>query len=512
MLMLRYLLVLRRRWVALTILTCVGALLASVYSLITKPVYQATTQFFVSMSTEPTDLTQVSQGGNFTQQRVRSYTDLITKPAVLQPVINELQMHTSWQDLGRSITAENPVDSVLINVTVSDSSPVRAAAIANSIGQHFPEFVDDLETPAGRVASAVRVSVSQRPYVPSMPVKPRKKLNLALGVLVGAGLGVVLALFLEAVDRRISSAAVAREIAGAPVLATIPEKRDVAGSGLAVTDPEAACAEPFRQLRTGLHYFETEGGPKSLVVTGAIRQDGRTYVTANLAVAIAQTGRDVVVVDADLRNPALSHAFSVRNEVGLTNVLSGETPLQAALQSWREGLPLRILPSGPRTSKPSELLASKRMTWLIQDLVSSGATVIIDSSPVVPVTDAAIVARSTDAVLLVVREGSTRTDQLASAVQYLRGVDATVSGVVLNRGPRKPLSGESASAERPANAVQEGSAGNRTEEHSDAPADQAQADELRGALRRALAINGVKPDGIDESRPGDSDTFIEAKA
>jgi capsular exopolysaccharide synthesis family protein len=212
---------------------------------------------------------------------------------------------------------------------------------------------------------------------------------------------------------------------------------DVRKHPIAADEQFSPRAEAFRQLRTNIRFLSVDRRLSSFVVTGSVEAEGKTTVAANLALALAHAGESVVLIDGDLRRPTLAGLFKLPGTVGLTNVLLGEMPLRDALQQWREDLPLLVLSSGPIPPNPSELLGSARLQEIIRTLTDSGWTVIFDSPPLLPVTDAAVIARATGGALLVTRVGSTRTDQLAASVEALHTVDAAVLGVVANRVPRR---------------------------------------------------------------------------
>ncbi len=172
-------------------------------------------------------------------------------------------------------------------------------------------------------------------------------------------------------------------------------------------------------------------------MTSSVPSEGKTSTACNLAIALAQAGENVVLIDADLRRPTIADVFTLSSGVGLTSVLLGDVPIDDALQPWRDDLPLRVLTAGPIPPNPAELIGSTRMKALITHLADRGATVVLDSPPLLPVTDAALLARASDGALVVTRAASTHTEQLAAASEALRIAGATVLGVVLNRVPRK---------------------------------------------------------------------------
>jgi succinoglycan biosynthesis transport protein ExoP len=438
----QYVRLLRDRWVTVLLPTVLGTLGAAAFSSLSMPVYEARTQLFVSTSGQSASLGELAQGSTFTQQRVKSYTDLLTSPRVLQPVISALDLDTTAEDLGDKITATSRLDTVLIDITVRDTSPVRAADIGNAVAVQFPKLVNELETRPGQKVSPVKVTVT-RPATPeTAPVSPRTTLNLALGLLVGLGLGVGTAALRDSLDRTVSGRTQVSQLVGAPVLGTVIDDQRTPSTPLISRDAFSPRAEAFRQLRTNIRFLSVDHRVSSMVVTGSVQAEGKTTTAANLAIALAQNGERVVLVDADLRRPAVAELFGVPGGIGLTTVLLGDTGVDTALQRWRDDLPLFLLTAGPLPPNPSELIGSARMAELVHHLTGHGMTVLVDSPPLLPVTDAAILARVTDGALVVTRTGSTKVEQLTTAVEALRTAGAPVLGVVLNRVPKRGRPGE----------------------------------------------------------------------
>jgi succinoglycan biosynthesis transport protein ExoP len=357
----------------------------------------------------------------------------VASPRVLDPVITRLKLPYTAQDLASRVTAASLDDTVLLTVTVQDPSPRRASAIANAIAIEFPLLVNRIETPAGQTRSPVKLSVT-RPAVPAgEPDSPKPELYLLVGNILGFVLGALAAALRQALDRTIRSAEQAGALADAPLLGAISESRELGKDQTVVSARTSAQAEELRRLQTNIRFLSVDHRLTSFVVTGSLPQEGKTTVAANLAVALAQAGEQVVLVDGDLRRPSIAKAFSLSGASGLTNVLLGELAPNQAVQRWRDDLPLYVMASGPIPPNPSDLLGSPRFVEMVEHFTSGGTTVIVDSPPLLPVTDAAIIARSTDGALLVTRIGATKIEQLASSVDALRTVGATILGVIGNR-------------------------------------------------------------------------------
>ena len=261
-------------------------------------------------------------------------------------------------------------------------------------------------------------------------------LSLAIAVIVGLAIGIGIALLRSLYDTRIHGAAEASALTHAPVLGTVPTHRARGNKhSMAAMDIWSDASEAYRRLRTNVRVLGLSGPRKSIVVSSALPGEGKTVIVANLGIAFAQAGYRVALVDANLRNPDLARVLGVPSTKGLTDVLSRKMTLVDALQPWEEGrsLPLSILACGRPPVNPSELLGSEAFISVLAELEQMHDVVIVDSSSLLPFTDAAILAQMTHGIVLVTRVGWTRSDQVSSAVEELRLMDAPIIGVVLNR-------------------------------------------------------------------------------
>jgi capsular exopolysaccharide synthesis family protein len=253
-----------------------------------------------------------------------------------------------------------------------------------------------------------------------------------LGLMVGTGV----ALFRVLLDRTVRTAEGLREDTEVPVLGNIPyETRFKKGPEL-VTHAKTIQAEAFRQLRTNLQFVDAEKPVGVLVVTSALPKEGKSTISTNLAISFSEAGKDVVLVDADMRRPKVADYLGLEGSVGLTNVLVGQAAIDDVLQYWG-GTGLRVLPSGSSPPNPSELLGSPSMDDLIEELRSRFDLVVIDAPPLLPVTDAVIASTRADGAVLVCRYGKTRRGDVERGVEALRAVDTRVLGTILNCTPLK---------------------------------------------------------------------------
>jgi len=433
-----YIRVVRKRWLFIVILTLVGIAVAAVVSLLIPPRYEARTLSFVSVQNGGT-IQDLTQGNNYAQSIIKSFPGVITSPAVLDAVVNDPDLHLSQSavSLAKDVSASSDVNTVIMEITVNRSDPVEAANIANAVTASFRQVASTVTSPGGDATSPVKVTILSPAQVPSEPVVPNTKLNLVLGLLVGLALGLAIALLIEVLDTRIRGEHHVRQLTEAPILGGIAFDKEAPKRPLIVqVEPRSPRAEAFRSLRTNLQFLDVESGPRTFVVTSSVPSEGKSTTAANLAIVMAQSGLRVLVIDADLRSPSVADVFGIEGGVGLSDVLIGRVRLSDAIQQW--GVKnLMLLPAGSTPPNPSELLGSQSMSALIRAVEKEFDAVLIDSPPLLPVTDSALLAKQVRGTLVVVAAGRTHKQQLAGALESLHHVDARVSGLVLTMLPTK---------------------------------------------------------------------------
>ena len=296
-------------------------------------------------------------------------------------------------------------------------------------------------------ASSSNVRVVDRARPATAPFRPNKKLNVMLGLLVGLGLGVAAALFLDSIDNTIGSPAEIDRLVRLPLLAVVPHHGAVAGLTqrrqepalaesvelVAHRDRRAAASEAYRELRTAILLSNPGHPPRQIMLTSALPEDGKSSTAMNLAIVLAQAGRRVLLVDADLRRPRLHRVFGVSADTGLSSYLSGLSPDPVALARRTVVEGLDILSSGPVPPDPSELLDSSTFAALGPKLLAAGYEhVLYDSPPLIAVADPVIIANVVDAAILVARAGRTPRESLQRAVEKFSQAGVRPIGVVLN--------------------------------------------------------------------------------
>jgi non-specific protein-tyrosine kinase len=263
-------------------------------------------------------------------------------------------------------------------------------------------------------------------------------LDLALGFLIGLGLGCAGAVLRETLDNTIKSTDDVQRLTGRPAIGVIAFDPDAKSNPLVVVeDLHGVRSEAFRQLRTNLQFVDVDTPLRSIVCTSSVPAEGKTTTICNLAITLAHTGMRVLLVEADLRRPRVGQYMGLDNAVGLTSVLIGAAEFDDAVQHWGKDRLLDVLASGPTPPNPSELLGSRGMAQLLRTMEERYDLVLLDAPPLLPVTDAAVLAVETTGAVVIVHHGKTRREQLENSANALAAVGAQILGTVINFAPRK---------------------------------------------------------------------------
>jgi capsular exopolysaccharide synthesis family protein len=432
-----YLRAIRQRWWLLMLAVVVSAGVAVLVTVRTPPSYATSMTFFIG--TPNHDVVNAYQGSLFSEERTKSYATMLSSDRVAAAISAHPGIDLTPDEVQRRISAQPVPQTVLLQATVTDTSKSRSKLIADALVIQFTQLVQAVEAPptaGGQVLGpgggpTVRVEVIAGPRLDPVPVSPRPARNFSLAVLLGLVLGTGAAVLRETTDTSVKSAEVLAEVAGTAVLATVPYSSAVAKNlPISSRTVHSSHAEALRKLRTNLHFVDVDSPVRVVVVTSALQGEGKSVTAVNLAILLAEAGQRVLVIDADLRRPAVAAYLRIEGAVGLTNLLAGQAAADDVIQRW--GRNLWVLPSGFLPPNPSELLASQQMANLLETVRERFDIVVVDSPPVLAVTDAAILAARVDGALLVARAAKTSTSQVAGAVRALEAVNARLLGCVFN--------------------------------------------------------------------------------
>ncbi|HEY6770715.1 MAG TPA: polysaccharide biosynthesis tyrosine autokinase [Candidatus Sulfotelmatobacter sp.] len=337
-----------------------------------------------------------------------------------------------------------------LNESAIEYSVLKRDAESNrQLYQDLLQRLKEAGVSAGLKSSNIRVVDAARP--PSFPITPNVPRNLKLGLLLGLVLGVGLAFVLESVDTSVKNIEEVSEITTLPALGTIPLQISGAGhlrkrlkimpteavkvvlpSLVAFACPKSEAAEAYRALRSSILLSSWGSPPKVILVTSALPQEGKTTISANSAVVLAQSGSRVLLIDADLRRPSIHRLFGLQSRVGLSSLISGVAEVKDVVRQDSHVPNLSIVPAGPIPPQPAELLGSRVMKDLLTNWRNEFDHIVIDTPPCLSVTDAVVLSPEADQIILVARSGETTKTALRRACNVLLQVNARVMGIVLN--------------------------------------------------------------------------------
>lgn len=485
-----YLAILWRRKGVIAVTVAVTVIVTVIGTLMMTPIYVASTTLRVATAASG-PVEAVRYDVIYADRLMNTYTKIATSRPVLQELTQKLGLDTPPQ-----IELEILANTELMQITVEDQNPILAAEAANTLAEILTAQNRELSTGGGktaqeilseqlaqmedelnqarreyeslvvqlpedskritaasraielkeqvyttllnqyeraRVAEAVRantVSIVEPAVVPQTPSKPRQELNIALGVMVGLVGGLGLAFLFENLDTTLYTTEQIEAVTESATLGQIPTI--VSQQQITFLNGNSPQGEAFRRLRTNIFMLDPETPLQTLLVASAEPGEGKSTIVANLALAMAQSGRKVIIVDGDLRLPTLHQIFNLLNEIGLSSILRQEVMLAEAVQDSQ--IPgVQVLTSGPLPPNPAELLGSPQMTTLLEQLRQQFDLVLLDTPALLAVTDAVVLALAVDGVILVVGCTQARQETVEAACRQLTAVKARLIGVIVNR-------------------------------------------------------------------------------
>ncbi|MEQ8717474.1 MAG: polysaccharide biosynthesis tyrosine autokinase [Acidimicrobiales bacterium] len=360
--------------------------------------------------------------------------------AYAETYIEERRQRAVDDYLATAAVVQARIDDIDVLLESLDADDPEAAAL-NSQRLVYLNAIESLALGAD-LSGGITAQVISPAGVPAGPYSPKPVRNGILGGIIGVAIGLALVLLRETLDDRIRSKEDLEKASGLPTLAVIPHvadwKRDDDERLVSLDEPSSDTAEAYRTLRTAMQFFSLDRSIRTIQVTSANPGEGKSTTVVNLAVAMARAGRRVIILDGDLRNPRIHRFLGLRRRPGFTDVLLGEaTPRSTAVPSPKAAnLSLLAIGAGRPTTNPSEALGGRTTRELLMMLGEAADVVLVDSPPVLPVSDALVLAGQVDAVLVVAKANRARKKELVRAVELLAQVNAPVIGTVLNDAPR----------------------------------------------------------------------------
>ena len=426
-----------------------GALISFGFAMLQPTVYQSTATGYIG-SGNAASVGDAFSGDALGSQRATTYITLVTSRPVAQQVVDDLNLDVEAEVLASRASGSVVRGAPLLKITASAPNAVEARDLADAFMEATADQAAKLETGGGEGDPVVRLIPLENALVPTSPVAPQVLRIVLLGTAAGPVLGFAIAIIRQRVDNRVRDVRDVEELTGNQALAVIPKATSI---GRSIDDKRSKntgasgskrdeldlgiAAEALRQLRTNLRYVDVDRQIRTFVITSPNPGEGKSTIASNLARVLAASGQPTVLVDGDLRRPMQARIFKADDEVGLTQVLAGEVELADALLPTDQQL-LKLLPAGRIPPNPSEVLGSKRMAAVLEDL-GKDHMVLIDAPPLLPVTDAGLLAASTDGALLVLQVGKTFKEQVKLSTKVLDRVKGRLLGTVLNMANPKQM-------------------------------------------------------------------------
>ncbi|WP_010248023.1 polysaccharide biosynthesis tyrosine autokinase [Acetivibrio cellulolyticus] len=434
--------VILKKWylIAICFIIAVGSSFAITQYYI-KPVYKAQTTLFLGK--ESGKLASLSFADiQVNNQLVTDYRELLKSDLVAESIKQKLGVNAN--KFKGSVNVETVKDSRIFSISYEDTDPELAANVVNELALVIKQMASD-------IIEVKNVKVIDTAKIPESPVSPSKKKNVGLAGVLGIALGAALIYILEMMDYTFKKPEEVEKQLGLNLIGVVPKfeggkrgkqkkkdqkqlEQDYLKNLVTKNDPKAPASEAFREIRTNLHYISVDKELKTIVVTSPSLGDGKTVTAVNMAVALAKSGKKVLVIDTDLRKPKVHLYFGIKNNEGITNMLTEDKESKKVKPATVDGIPnLNIISSGPIPPNPAEILSSNRMNQLLEQLKSEYDLIIIDTPPVGQVTDAAILAGIADGTVLVCASSQTRIDMAKRAKKALDSVNSNIVGAVLTK-------------------------------------------------------------------------------
>lgn len=456
-------------------------------------IYSATTTVLISEA--PSSKNNNDYNSILSSERLtRTYAQMLVKKPILTEVIRRLELGITLEEMTDAITVQPIRDTQLIDITVESSAPLEAALIANTLVGVFSEQLQSMETARyslskqnlqtqladiekqiqdnnsalaktdlqaaekGRLEAKstqlqqlystlllsyeeVRlaeaqstsnvISVEQALPVDD-PIRPKVLLNTILAIFISTFITIVLIFAIEALDDTLKNPDEVNKLLGLPVLTIIARYPNSEGKLITEAEPRSPVSEAFRTLRTNVQYASVDRPVNIIMVTSPTPAEGKTTITSNLAVVLAQSGQRVTIIDCDMRKPTVHLKFNLRNHIGLSSIfVRPSIILNGMLQKTRIAN-LSTITSGRLPPNPSELLGSQKMKKILLKVKEENDMILLDTPPALAVTDAAVLVPYVDGVILVMKPGKTRIPIARQTVGQLQRLGANIIGVVLN--------------------------------------------------------------------------------
>ncbi|TFV96980.1 polysaccharide biosynthesis tyrosine autokinase [Orlajensenia leifsoniae] len=425
--------VIRRQWIPVVVTILAGILAAIAYVAVAPAQYTTQTKLLL----EPTGGTGTAQelvaGNNLLVQQVGTFTQLASTPVVLQPVIDELGLDTTADKLADKVSVASVGLSALIAIEATADTPEGAVDLGNAVAASLSDQIES--SGSSTSPAAISVSVVQEPVAPASPSSPNTILAILIGLFGGLAVAFIIVVLAELLNTRVRNGRDIAKATDAAYLGRVPAERSLSRKPVpSLTAPSGRFAEAVRIIRTKVVASISASTAPVVVISSPGLGDGKSTIAANLAVALAEGGLQVALIDGDLRSPSTARLFGIRSKAGLSNaLLAGVAPESITRSEVATGL--TVITTDAVEAGTSDVLSSERTNAVITALAADVDIVILDAGPLLANSDGLALSEVADGYVVVARAGRTRADELRQAVDSLEDVGAEVYGVVLTAAP-----------------------------------------------------------------------------
>lgn len=421
----------KRKWIILLAFVCAVAVAGGLTAR-AVPTYEAAATLFVGQRQVP--VAALQQGVAATQlsrQLVQSYAQIVRSRSIAESAIRRFDLDVGALNITNGVRVQAIEDTLVIRIAYRSPDPARASRVVNAVAQTFVDDSRRFDSSDEGGEPAVLVSIVDQAFTPQRPISPNVRQNIALAGILGLAGGIGLAFLFDRLDVTVKGKDEIDRTLRVPVLATVPKIQTRREELYLEGDNQSVFAETFRKLRTAIQLYGTESEARTILVSSPRAREGKSTTAINLAAVYAYSGSRTILVEADMRRPKLHEHFSATDLNGFTMALLGRISLdQAALPTSIANL--SCIPAGAIPPNPAELLSSRQMRRLLDDLRLRYDTVVIDAPPLLPVADATTIAPRVDGVVVVARVKQTKREELKESVELIRNVGGNLLGVVLN--------------------------------------------------------------------------------
>ncbi|CDM69237.1 Capsular polysaccharide biosynthsis protein [Clostridium bornimense] len=412
---------LKKRWKIIFATTIFfTALVALITFFFIDPVYEVHTKVFIGKDAE---VNYDNNDVQMYQKLLLTYAQILKTEDLIGTALNNVDSDMTMEEVMKDITVEPITDTQILQIKLTGKNKDDLAVVLESITEEFIKESKEI-VPNGNVKIIRHVKEAEA------PISPNKKMNIILGFLIGLVSGMAIVFLIEYMNNTYKSKEEVERNLKLPVLGVIPKFGRKREKLVMEEEPRSLEAECYRTMVTNIQYSSIDSRCKTIVVTSSQKGEGKTTISGNLALSLAGWGNRVVLIDCDIRRAALHKAFNISNSKGLTDVLVNQASLKDVAVGIKETL--LLIPAGRVSPNPTELLNSKAMELLLEELKETCDYVILDTAPVEAVADAQILSAKADGTLVVIKSGDTRINVIQDALNLLNKVRGKILGVVLN--------------------------------------------------------------------------------